>query len=623
MAEKIKMSAIRAQFPMYADLSDEQLLIGLRQKFYPDIKPGDFYGRVDFDTERERLQKQNVDEMSGFDKFRAGMGKAFTDVARGAGQLVGMVDRSDIDEAQGRDAALMDSGAGIAGNIAGNVAAFAPAALIPGVNTVAGAGLVGAGMGAVQPVGEDDSRLQNMALGGILGSGTVLAGRALHAGVQGAKALVEPFTQSGRQRIAGRTLERFAANPQAVRAAAGGPTATGAVPTLAEASQDTGIAALQRALESSDPQIAAQMAERQMANNAARVQALRSVAGDAVVPASRVGRLNQIVNSQPTREAAESARSAAARRGYGAAMDAGVDQKMAAAMAPQIESLMARPSVRAGVARARQLAAEEGIELADPGSVQGLHYLKQSLDDMVGRLRDQPARQRLVQQTSQDLSSVLDEIAPLYQQARREFQLNSVPVNRADVGRRLADTALSATRDMSGNRRLQANAFAKALNDEETLIRQATGFRGGPSALDDFMSPTQMGRINAVRNELELAANLAQAANGPGSQTAKTLASQNLLRQILGPTGAPESWAESTLLTNLARPVQFAYGTAEPAIQNALADILLNPGLARAAMASAQQTPRQLPATVNRLLPYMEQAAKSSVPAAGLVAGQR
>lgn len=121
--------------------------------------------------------------MSGTQKFLAGAGKAFVDVGRGVGQLVGLTSQSEINEAKVLDAPLMKTGAGIAGNVAGNVASFLPTLAIPGANTLTGAALVGAGMGAIQPVASDDSRLVNTVMGGgggLVGQGVANAvGRAV------------------------------------------------------------------------------------------------------------------------------------------------------------------------------------------------------------------------------------------------------------------------------------------------------------------------------------------------------------------------------------------------------------------------------------------------------------
>ena len=104
--------------------------------------------------------------------FLAGAGRAFTNIGRRAGQVTGSVSEADIDEANRLDKPLLDTKAGLAGEIGGNVAMFAPTAAIPGVNKVTGSGLVGALIGAAQPTGTEDSTLKNMALGGLFGAGT-------------------------------------------------------------------------------------------------------------------------------------------------------------------------------------------------------------------------------------------------------------------------------------------------------------------------------------------------------------------------------------------------------------------------------------------------------------------
>jgi hypothetical protein len=129
----------------------------------------------------EPLTADPTEGMSGVDKFRAGMGKAMTDLARGAGQLVGAVSRDDVAESRKLDAPLMNTGAGVAGNLAGNVAMIAPTAMIPGANTVAGAGAVGAVTGLLQPSTSTGETVANVALGGAGGA----AGQAVANKVPG------------------------------------------------------------------------------------------------------------------------------------------------------------------------------------------------------------------------------------------------------------------------------------------------------------------------------------------------------------------------------------------------------------------------------------------------------
>jgi hypothetical protein len=95
----------------------------------------------------------------------AGAGKSFVDIGRGVKQLTGNMTREEVDESRQLDAALTNTKSGFVGNLGGNIAAYAPAAFIPGANTYLGAALIGAGSGALQPVGVNDSRISNMALG--------------------------------------------------------------------------------------------------------------------------------------------------------------------------------------------------------------------------------------------------------------------------------------------------------------------------------------------------------------------------------------------------------------------------------------------------------------------------
>lgn len=80
-----------------------------------------------------------------------------------------------IDAAKKRDAPLMDTGYGLAGNVAGNVAMLLPTAFIPGANTYSGATAIGALSGLLNPVSTGESRATNTALG----AGAGLGGQAI------------------------------------------------------------------------------------------------------------------------------------------------------------------------------------------------------------------------------------------------------------------------------------------------------------------------------------------------------------------------------------------------------------------------------------------------------------
>jgi hypothetical protein len=127
----------------------------------------------------EPLTADPTEGMSGMEKFNAGVGKAFADLGRGVGQKVGLVSNEDVKESRARDAALMKTGAGMAGNIGGNIAMIAPAALVPGAATVPGAAVVGGLVGALQPSASTTEAFANTGLGAAGGAtGQFVANKA-------------------------------------------------------------------------------------------------------------------------------------------------------------------------------------------------------------------------------------------------------------------------------------------------------------------------------------------------------------------------------------------------------------------------------------------------------------
>lgn len=114
-----------------------------------------------------------VSGMNAGQRGLAGAGKAYMDIGRGVKQLTGNLTREEVDQRKAMDAPLMNTTAGRVGNVGGNAVIAAPAMFIPGANTYVGAAAIGAGLGALQPVGTNDSRAMNMTLG----AGGAMAGK--------------------------------------------------------------------------------------------------------------------------------------------------------------------------------------------------------------------------------------------------------------------------------------------------------------------------------------------------------------------------------------------------------------------------------------------------------------
>lgn len=121
-------------------------------------------------AKQDKIPNFNPTEgMTTTEKVLAGVGKGFVDIGRGAGQRLGLVSEQDIARARELDAPLMNTGAGQAGNVAGNIAAFLPAAFIPGTNTLVGGAALGALSGALTPTIQNESVLENIGTGAAIG----------------------------------------------------------------------------------------------------------------------------------------------------------------------------------------------------------------------------------------------------------------------------------------------------------------------------------------------------------------------------------------------------------------------------------------------------------------------
>lgn len=155
------------------------------------------------DYVRRKAGAMALEGMSGTEKFLAGAGKGITDVGRGIAQVAGFGDQQAIDEAKARDSALSGSGAGMAGEISGNLALTA----LPGVGLQSGitraaatvlprlapfigaAGAGGAISGITNPVASDESRLRSVGYGAAGGAAGEGVGRL-------AARIAQPITRS-------------------------------------------------------------------------------------------------------------------------------------------------------------------------------------------------------------------------------------------------------------------------------------------------------------------------------------------------------------------------------------------------------------------------------------------
>ena len=601
-----KMSDIRAQFPMYDGVSDDQLLLGLHKKYYSDIPIAKFSAAIERDTEKQRADKELTDSMSTGDKFFSGVGKAAADLGRFGKRVGNMVGLGDYDQAAAQEDArldkpLMNTGAGLAGNIAGNVALTA----VPGYRAAqagtAGVRALAAGPGfargafqtaapylgaagsgaAIGAATTPDDMGKGATLGAAFGAGGELAGRVLPAAWNAGKAvLVEPFTQTGRERILKRTLQGIATNPDEVARVAGGQPrilTPGSRPTLAEATMDPGIASLER-------QFPQEMAETYAANNAARVRSLESLG-----------------ETPEALQGLQRSRAAVANENYTPVLNAAPELPIT----PSLERLMQRPVVRDAFAAGRQLAENLG-ESPDAGmtAARGLHYAKLALDTAFKTPGSPLAAhgQRAIALNKQALLQELEHFAPGYNAASQSFRTHSAPINAAETGNLLFNRSTGAMPNAAGDVPVMAGKLANALRNGDDIARSATNF--DQATLRGTLGDTGVARAEAVAADAARAANAQTVGRGVGSPTAQNLAAMNALRRLTGPLGMPESFLTSQFAGMVSGALGVPYRLTQDQSKELLVRALQDPRLAARIMNA--RDPRTV---LEALQPFAAQAA--------------
>lgn len=524
----------------------------------------------------KEAQEQQMGEMGSFERGRAGFGKAFTDIGQGISQMFGGASREEVDTEKRLAGPLMDTTAGTVGNVLGNVAAAAPTVLIPGANTIGGGAVVGSLLGAMQPVGSQDSRLMNTGLGG-------LGGAIVPAGIKGAQvgkaALIDPFTEAGRQRIVGGTINRAVDDPQSLAALLRGSKAStpGFEYTAAQAAPEGGLAALERTARAIDPSGFSAIDNSQ---RAALVNALRSVSG-----------------TPEARAAAVTVRNDQAKELYNKAFSETIQDTPW--LKGQFTQLMKRPAFVDALKEGQELAMNEGVKMgkgankgkfAEEEAVKILHYTKMALDDKIGAAKGNTQR-ALIDVRDKLLSTLESEkAAPSYGAARKAYAEASRPINQMDVGKELYERFIPPLADATSVPfKSRADALAAAVRGGDDLVRNVTGQK---TTLANLMEPEQMALINGVIRDSAAKAAAETSGRGVGSDTVQKMAMSNLIAE----TGLP-SWMESVGRVPggwLRTAGDVLYTKNDEAMRHVLADVLKSPEATAKAMQAGAITPSKL-----------------------------
>lgn len=567
-----------------------------------------------------------TDRMSNSEKFFAGMGKSAVDTYRGikqastdsaqrsvmAGTLgldslgldsarnslvrnVGLPinrlqqsQQSEIDEAKRTDEALMDTKAGIGGNVAGYISQLAlPGTWLRGTQfarfalpaTVVGNSAQGATLGALQPVATGESRAGNSALGGAFGAGGSAlfkaGGLTLGALMRLArKNVLDPIERRAaevlRDRATGGLADLLRSAPSQV---------PGVTRTLGEESLDPGVMSLENMLRAKNRSTFDPI---DMRNNLARVRGLEGIAGTEADMAAAL---------QSRAQAASSARDAAMGAG-----DVDISNTLSI-LDNAIADQQGRPAIQSGLSTLRSLLARDvesapGLVTVVPETrINVLDNVRQTLGDMLsgkygGDNAASLAGSRVLLGVRDSLNDEIGRQVPEFADYLNAYRDASKPINRMQIGRELLDSGSASIRDDQGIQRLTPGQFAKA-NDLDSIARSATGF--DKARASDILTQADINLISSVQDDLQRQFRRASSAT-PGSQTFERL--------DLADNAVKKSLARSLPL-KVGEFVSMLEDRRNEQVMAKLAEIVADPAQARKLLAAL---PSPLAAKVQKIL---------------------
>lgn len=527
--------------------------------------------------------------------------------------------RREADERAALNAPLNATAAGKTGNIVGTVAqVFSPgltlkmaskvpqlASAAPRLNalaapflptTIRGGAAQGAAFGALQPVGEGESRGQNALTSGAL---SAAGGVVLNALVKGGRAAISALPKvraASQERAAAEVLNKFANDPAALRAGATAPQmiVPGSRPTLAEASGDVGLAGLQRTLANA-PEFGNRLAELRVANNAARVGAIEGAFGgadDAAAAAVRAGRdasARQIL--KPIDKLPMSS------------LD-----KVVTGVQRLSEKHQAAPNVQAAMDAVKTV-------LPNIRTVRDAHDVRQYIGQLMSGQVEGKAGAKLAQSQLMTVRALLDRemraAYPEWGRFLREYKAAAREADQIDTGAELLATG-RAVRTGTNQPDLTPAAFGRAAGNLDRTVARATGF---PKArADRTLTPQQVKVVDEVRRDLERYSRAQTEGKAIGSNTMQNIVGGNRLQDQVGPVGAAMIEPVSGIALLGLNQMRKAYGQRVAGI---VEEAMLDP--ARAAEILAKLPPAQRRAVVRQaaeLIPRIGMSAGVVAPAA-------
>ncbi len=399
----------------------------------------------------------------------------------------------------------------------------------------------------------------------IAGDVAVTAGKAVG---RGARALIDPFTQAGKERVVGATLNRLATDPKSAAANLenAAETIPGSRPTTAQAARDEGLLIAERGVSSSNPQAGARMARRDSEQNQARTILMKGMAGD-----------DQAIS------AAESARDATTSASREAAFDGAKGPVDFNPVVERLKAISASPEGgRVESERALKWLSDRLAKYESEGrtDARNAYELQKDIGNLVsGKVTDEKGAIKLAgvlaNQIKKTLTEQIEQQAPGFKGYLADYAKQSKPINQMEVLQDVQGKVLNAGTDAATGERLMSSAkFFNAVTKNK-------------SELSKVLSKEQMANLEAIGRDLDSAALSSSSGKAAGSNTTQNLSTAYVIGAALGNKASTNG-----IVQNLSRPISWLNKLNEQQVQDLLVDAMLEPGLAKSLMSKA--TPRAL-----------------------------
>jgi len=493
--------------------------------------------------------------------------EVFPSPTRAAQQLM---TQAGLPEAQtARERVVQDIASGMAG-VGGTAAMLRPLgqAVAPlterlGMQTAGAIGAAGAaGMGREEGAGPL-GQLGLAALGGTIAPGTMAT--AAGRGARGAVETVRPFTEAGREVIAGNVLRQLSAQPEAAitSALAYKPTISGYRPTTAQATRDVGLVAAETPIRALD--VTGKFAAQASQANQARTNILDRMAKDKEALTGAIAKRDEVAD--PLREAAFAKSTITPEE---------LQSQVGSMVGDTIKGILASgPGARKPVKDAMAFASERLKDGTDP---ERLYSVRKDLRDAAqGLLNKEGSAYNLAKKELEtvirSIDDVLDASAPGYKDYLSKYAASSRGIERLEAVQDFRKRVLSTTPDIGrvGDFLISQPAFTRAIRSLEDDPKL-----GG-------LSRTQFSVLQRVGKDLDDGV-LARAAKSPGSDTFKNMSTANVIGGIVGKQIFGET---SPFLNKVAAPLNWLYNGTDDAIREVLVDAMLDPKLAARLMQKA------------------------------------